>query len=72
MAVVIVLGVLVVLFLISLGLKRHGEATAPAGHWRPTDELFVDPTTGRRMRVWVDPADGSRHYVPEGQAPGHV
>jgi hypothetical protein len=72
MAIAIVVGVLAVFFLISIGLKRHGEVEAPAGHWTRTDELFVDPTTGRRMRVWVDPIDGSRHYVPEGQAPGHV
>lgn len=29
------------------------------------------PSTGRRMRAWVDPADASRHYAPEGQQPGH-
>lgn len=62
---IIVIAVLVVCFLISLTLRRHGESALPAGHWQPTDEIFVDPTTRRRMRVWVDPADGSRHYVPE-------
>ena len=62
---IIIIAVLAVLFVISLTLKRHGESTMPAGHWTPTDEIFVDPTTRRRMRVWVDPADGSRHYVPE-------
>jgi len=31
----------------------------------PTDERFRDPTTRAIMRVWVDPADLSRHYVPE-------
>ena len=43
---------------------RHGETDEPAPHWRPTDEVFRDPTTGRVMRVWLDPLDGSRHYVP--------
>jgi hypothetical protein len=62
---VIVIVVLVLFFAISLTLRRHGESTMPAGHWQPTDEIFVDPTTRRRMRVWVDPNDGSRHYVPE-------
>jgi hypothetical protein len=61
----IVVGVLVVFFVISLTLRRHGEASMPAAHWQPTEELFVDPTTKRRMRVWVDPGDGTRHYVPE-------
>lgn len=30
-----------------------------------TDELFLDPETGRRTRVWVDPATGERSYRPE-------
>jgi hypothetical protein len=49
----------------SLFVRRHGEAVVPAGHWQSTEEVFVDPTTKRRMRVWVDPSDGTRHYVPE-------
>jgi hypothetical protein len=31
----------------------------------PTDERFRDPTTRVILRVWVDPSDQSRHYVPE-------
>jgi hypothetical protein len=34
--------------------------------FRPTDEVFVDPTTGSRMRVLVDPGTGERRYVAEG------
>jgi len=45
--------------------RRHGEATAPQPDWLPTTERFVDPTTDRVMRVWVDAAGGSRHYVVE-------
>ena len=52
-----------------LGLRRHGESEVPAEGWQPTEESFRDPSTGRIMRVWVDPADGSRHYVPEPGAP---
>jgi hypothetical protein len=33
--------------------------------FRRTDEVFDDPTTGQRMRVWYDPATGDRRYVPE-------
>jgi uncharacterized protein DUF1707 len=43
--------------------KRHGEAATPAPHWVATDEVFRDPSTGRVMRVWVDPTDGTRHYA---------
>ena len=33
--------------------------------FRRTDEVFVDPTTRRRMRVWLDPANGERRYRAE-------
>jgi hypothetical protein len=46
-------------------LRRHGESTRPAIGWQPTEESFRDPSSGRLMRVWLDPVDGSRHYVPE-------
>jgi hypothetical protein len=31
----------------------------------PTKERFIDPSTQRVMRVWVDPGDHTRHYVAE-------
>jgi hypothetical protein len=34
--------------------------------FRPTGELFVDPTTQHTMRVHVDPRTGERRYVAEG------
>ena len=62
----VVLGLAVVVAIVmSFFVRRHGESPLPAGDWQPTDEVFVDPTTGRRMRVYIDPADGSRHYVAE-------
>lgn len=44
---------------------RHAQAATPGAGWVPTSELFRDPSTGRITRVWIDPADHSRHYVPE-------
>lgn len=43
----------------------------PAGgaleaRFRPTAEVFIDPTTGQRMRVVIDPTDGERRYIAEG------
>ena len=42
----------------------------PAGsidpRFRPTNEVFIDPTSGHRMRVVVDPTSGERRYVAEG------
>ncbi len=44
-------------------------ATPPAspgtGRYERTDEVFDDPTTGKRLRVWFDPATGDRRYTPE-------
>ncbi len=45
--------------------RRHGERDAADPTWVPTKERFIDPTTKRIMRVWVDPADHSRHYLAE-------
>jgi hypothetical protein len=33
--------------------------------FQPTTEVFVDPSSGHRMRVLVDPATGERRYVAE-------
>jgi hypothetical protein len=43
-----------------------GETGRPDGRFRPTQERFLDPTTGVPLRVWVDPSTGERRYVPEG------
>ena len=45
--------------------RGHAQAAEPAAGWIPTNERFRDPTTRAVMRVWIDPADQSRHYVPE-------
>ena len=48
--------------------RGHAHADQPAAGWVPTNERFRDPSTSTVMRVWVDPADQSRHYVPEPDA----
>ncbi|HEX5300967.1 MAG TPA: DUF1707 domain-containing protein [Streptosporangiaceae bacterium] len=45
--------------------RGHAHADRPAAGWIPTDERFRDPTSRAIMRVWIDPADQTRHYVPE-------
>jgi hypothetical protein len=45
--------------------RRHAQAAVPGAGWMPTSERFRDPSTKKIMRVWIDPADGSRHYVPD-------
>ena len=43
-----------------------GELEPPEPRFRPTEERFVDPTTGVQMRVFVDPRTGERRYLAEG------
>jgi hypothetical protein len=45
--------------------RRHAQSAAPGAAWVPTAERFRDPSSGRIMRVWLDPADDTRHYVPD-------
>lgn len=44
-----------------------GEPTTQPleGRFRRTTEVFVDPTSDRRMRVWLDQETGERRYRAE-------
>jgi hypothetical protein len=60
--VVVVLGIAIAAF----GWDRYrGHSGTAEPSYRPTDEVFDDPKTGRRMRVWYDAATGRRDYRPE-------
>jgi hypothetical protein len=61
---VVVLGVVIAIF----GLDRYRGNKKSAdtdSHSEPTSEVFVDPASGQRMRVWYDPTTGDREYRPE-------
>ena len=61
---VVVAGVVIALF----GWDRYRgnrKAAGTDGASQPTSEAFIDPDTGRRMRVWYDPSTGQRDYRPE-------
>jgi len=45
--------------------RGHAQVSTPEAGWVRTQERFRDPSSGVIMRVWVDPADGTRHYVPD-------
>jgi len=53
--------------------ERSHDAPGPGGgetepidaRFQPTDEVFIDPTSGRRMRVLLDARTGERRYVAE-------
>jgi DNA-binding SARP family transcriptional activator len=44
---------------------RHAQTRKPEPGWVRTAERFRDPSSGVIMRVWIDPSDESRHYVPD-------
>jgi hypothetical protein len=59
----------------SASAEQTNAPTGPGGgepsgaiepRFRPTNEVFIDPTSGHRMRVVVDPSTGERRYVAEG------
>jgi DUF1707 SHOCT-like domain len=45
--------------------RGHAQVSTPEPGWLRTHERFRDPSSGVILRVWVDPADGTRHYVPD-------
>ena len=59
----------------SAAAELSGAAPGPGGgepvegpieaRFRPTDEVFIDPTTQLRMRVLADPRTGERRYVAD-------
>lgn len=59
---IVIVGIVFALF----GLDRYrGRKSASGSAGQPTDEVFIDPETGRRMRVWYDQRSGKREYRPE-------
>jgi hypothetical protein len=58
-------GLVVVLFERQRYRSLADERGVSAERHRPTDEVFMDPTTGQRTRVWIDPQSGERSYRPE-------
>jgi hypothetical protein len=63
--VVVVLAVAVTTW--KLGWERYRPRDA--GRTVPTDEVLVDPVTGRRQRVHMNPGTGARVYVDEPPPP---
>ena len=62
--VVVIAGIVIALF----GWDRYRGNRKSASNGsasQPTSEVFIDPATGRRMRVWYDPKTGQREYRPE-------
>jgi hypothetical protein len=59
---VVVVGIVIAIF----GWDRYrGTRKSDGATSQPTSEVFIDPTTGQRMRVWYNPSTGRREYHPE-------
>ncbi|HVA21346.1 MAG TPA: hypothetical protein VNN74_04540 [Candidatus Micrarchaeia archaeon] len=62
--VVVIAGIVIALF----GWDRYRRDRHSAGGSsgaQPTGEVFIDPDSGRRVRVWYDAQTGQREYRPE-------
>jgi hypothetical protein len=46
--------------------RRYRGAAGPPEQFQATPETFRDPTTGKMMRVYFNPATGARQYREEG------
>jgi hypothetical protein len=72
---VVLIGGLIAVGLLTRDRRYTGtRANAGADRFLPTSEVFVDPTSGRRVRVWVDPGTGRRQYreEPDPDAPSEA
>ncbi len=58
---IVVVGVVIALFGWDRyrGNRKRGQN---GGASQPTNEVFIDPTTGQRMRVWYNSKTGEREY----------
>ena len=59
-------GVVCLLFVL-LERSRYRPRAKRPGALRATGERMVDPTSGRLLEVWEDPATGEREYRPARQ-----
>lgn len=54
----------VVTALLSRYHYRGSRKTASGSAAQPTDEVFIDPETGRKRRVWYDQRSGNASTDP--------
>lgn len=62
---VLILGLLIVVTAALEPIYGRADGTPRGPHWSPTDERFIDPETGKLVRVWFDAKTGDRRYVDE-------
>jgi len=60
---IVIVGIVTALF--GLDRYRGGRKSTSGSAAQPTAEVFIDPDTGRKTRVWYDQRSGKREYRPE-------
>jgi len=60
---ILIVGIVAAVF--GVDRYRGSRKSASGSAAQPTDEVFIDPETGRKMRVWYDQTSGKREYRPE-------
>jgi hypothetical protein len=60
---IVVVGIVAALF--SSDGYRGSRKTTSGNTAQPTDEVFIDPETGRKMRARYEQRSGKREYRPE-------
>jgi hypothetical protein len=64
----VVIGIVVagiVIALLGWDRYRGNRKSAGGDDSQPTAEVFIDPATGKRTRVWYNPVTGQREYRAE-------
>lgn len=65
----VVVAVALILAVVTWRLGWERYRPRDPGPTVPTDEVLVDPETGRRQRVHMNPSTGARVYVDEPPGP---
>jgi len=62
----VIIGALVVIAIVTYVIwDRRRYRGGGKGDFRPTGEVFRDPSSGKLTRVWEDPSTGNRQYRDE-------
>ena len=64
-AQVVIFGFLVVFAIVGYFIWDRRYRGDNQGNFKPTNEVFKDPTTGKLTRVYEDPSTGQRQYREE-------
>ena len=61
----VILAVVIVFAVVGYFIWDRGYRGDDQGSFKPTNEVFKDPSTGKLTRVFEDPSTGKRQYREE-------